>query len=64
LKRCFIEAEGAQYAAAVTQAVRWILDARAVRAEMGDNWWNQRCKQSLVTTVTVVPRGGSQKPAA
>ena len=64
LKRCVIEAEGAMYAAAVTQAVRWTLDAKAVRAEMGDSWWNGRCRQSLVTTVTVAARAVPAKLAA
>src|SRR5256885_12229643 len=40
LKRCITEAEGAVYAATVTQAMRWTLDAKAVRAELGDDWWN------------------------
>jgi hypothetical protein len=64
LKRCVIEAEGAQYAATVTQAMRWTLDAKAVRAELGDAWWNQRCKQALVTTVTVAARAVPAKLAA
>jgi len=64
LKRCITEAEGAVYAATVTQAMRWTLDAKAVRAEMGDAWWNGRCKQALVTTVTVAARAISQKLAA
>ena len=64
LKRCITEAEGAHFAAAVTQAVRWTLDAKTVRAEMSDNWWNGRCKQGLVTTVTVAPRAVSVKLAA
>jgi hypothetical protein len=59
LKRCVFEAEGAVYAATVTQAMRWTLDAKAVRAELGDNWWNARCKQALVTTVTVAARAVS-----
>src|SRR5258708_32723962 len=64
LKRCVIEAEGAVYAAAVTQAVRWTLDAKAVRSEMGDSWWNGRCKQALVTTVSVAARAVPAKLAA
>ena len=64
LKRCVIEAEGAQYAAAVTQAVRWTLDTKSVRAEMGDVWFDRRCQQSLVTTVTVAARAVSPKLAA
>jgi hypothetical protein len=64
LKRCVIEAEGDQYAAAVTQAVRWTLDTKSVRAEMGDAWFDRRCKQALVTTVTVAARTVSPKLAA
>ena len=64
LKRCVIEAEGAQYAAAVTQAMRWTLDTKSVRAEMGDAWFDRRCKQALVTTVTVAARTVPAKLAA
>src|SRR5580692_5330384 len=64
LKRCVIKAEGDQYAAAVTQAVRWTLDTKAVRSEMGDGWFDRRCRQSLVTTVTVAARAVSPKLAA
>lgn len=64
LKRCITEAEGAVYAATVTQAMRWTLDAKAVRCEMGDAWWNTRCKSALVTTVTVAARAVSVKLAA
>ena len=64
LKRCVTQAEGAVYAATVTQAVRWTIDAKAVRAEMGDAWWNERCKSALVTTVTVAALPAPQKLAA
>jgi hypothetical protein len=64
LKRCVIEAEGDQYAAAITQAVRWTLDTKSVRAEMGAAWFDRRCRQSLVTTVTVVARTVFPKLAA
>src|ERR1051325_9708192 len=64
LKRCVTEAEGALNAATVTQAMRWTLDATAVRAEMGDAWWNTRCKSALVTTVTVAVLAAPQKLAA
>jgi hypothetical protein len=50
------EVEGADYRATVTDAVRWTLDTKAVRAEMGDAWFNARCWQALVTTVAVKPR--------
>src|SRR5438045_8571406 len=64
LKRCITEAEGAVYAATVTQAMRWTLDAKAVRAEMSDAWWNGRCKPALVTTVTVAALSVAQQLAA
>src|ERR1700693_3386633 len=64
LKRCVIEAEGAQYAAAGTQAMRWTLDTKSVRSEMGDAWFDRRCKQALVTTVTVAARTVPAKLAA
>ena len=49
-------AEGAAYSATISEAVRWTLDSKAVRAEMGDGWYDTRCRQSVVTTVAVKPR--------
>ena len=49
-------AEGSVYSATITEAVRWTLDSKAVRAEMGDGWYDARCRQSLVTTVAVKAR--------
>src|SRR5580704_11030098 len=56
LRRGLTEAEGARFNATVTQAVRWTLDTKAVKSEMGDFWWDARCRQSLVTTFAVKPR--------
>jgi hypothetical protein len=64
LRRGVTEAEGALFSAAVTQAVRWTLDTKSVKAEMGARWWDARCRQSLVTTVAVKPRIGVTKVAA
>src|SRR5689334_14243923 len=50
------EVDGALFSATVSDSVRWTLDAKAVRAEMGESWWSARCRQSLVTTVAVKPR--------
>jgi hypothetical protein len=50
------DADGTHYSASITEAVRWTIDAKAVRSEMGDAWWNARCRQALVTTVAVKPR--------
>ncbi len=56
--------EGALYAATISDAVRWTINAAAVRAEMGDAWWNARCRQALVTTVAVKARAVAVKIAA
>jgi hypothetical protein len=58
-----MQAEGAQYGA-TTQAIRWTLDTKAVCAKCGDDWFNSRCRLSLVTTLTVAALAGSQKLAA
>jgi hypothetical protein len=64
LCRGLTEAEGARFSATITQAVRWTLDTKAVKAEMGAPWWDARCRQTLVTTVTVKPRVAVAKLAA
>ena len=64
LRRGVAAVEGALFCAAITNAVRWTLDTKAVKAEMGFAWWDRPCRQSLVTTVTVKPRGGIAKLAA
>src|SRR5262245_11606299 len=48
-------AEGALYCATITDAVRWTLDTKAVKAEMGAPWYDAHCRQSVVTTVAVKP---------
>jgi hypothetical protein len=64
LRRGVAGAEGALFCATISKAVRWTLDAKAVQAEMGAAWWDRRCRQSLVTTVTVKPCGSIAKLAA
>ena len=64
IRRRLDEVEGADYNAAISSAVRWTLDAKAVRSEMGEPWWNARCRQAMVNTVTVRVRGGAIKIAA
>jgi len=58
------EIDGELYRASVADLVRWTLDTKAVRAEMGDDWWNARCRQSLVTTVATKPRAADARLAA
>jgi hypothetical protein len=49
-------AEGSVYSASITEAVRWSLDSKTVRAEMGADWYDAHCRQSVVTTVAVKAR--------
>ena len=64
IRRGGAEIEGTVYRATISDAVRWTLDAKGVRSEMGDAWWNARCRQSLVTTVAVKALAVSPKLAA
>jgi hypothetical protein len=57
-------AEGQSYSASITEAVRCTLDAKSVRSEMGDAWWNARRRQGVVTIVAVNPRPVSLQLAA
>jgi hypothetical protein len=50
--------------ATITDAVRWTIDAKAVRVEMGEPWWDARCRQALVTTVAVKALVAAPKLAA
>jgi len=64
IRRGGAEIAGAFYCATISDAVRWTLDAKGVKAEMGDAWWNARCRQSLVTSVSVKALPASPKLAA
>jgi len=47
--------ERAQFGATITHSVRWTLDTKSVKAEMGEGWYDKHCRQSAVTTVNVEP---------
>src|SRR6267154_1997826 len=64
IRRSVSEIDGTRYRATITDAVRWTIDAKAVRSEMGEPWWNARCRQSLVTSVAVKALVASPKLAA
>ena len=64
IRRNLSEIEGALYGATVSATVRWTLDTKAVKAEMGSAWYDAHCRQSLVTTVAVKPRAAAAKLAA
>jgi hypothetical protein len=55
LRRAVPQVEGAQFGASITQSIRWTLDTKAVRAEMGEPWYDRHCRQTPVTTVNVEP---------
>ncbi len=56
LRRGITTAAGDAYDASVTQAVRWTIDTKALKAEFGADWYDRHCRQALVTTVKVEPR--------
>jgi hypothetical protein len=64
IRRGVSEIEGALFCATITDAVRWTLDSKTVRAEMGEAWWNARCRQAMVMTVAVKARTAAVKLAA
>src|SRR6266550_9128555 len=64
IRRSDGEVEGSFYRATISDAVRWTLDAKAVRSEMGEPWWNARCRQALITTVAVKAPAADSKLAA
>lgn len=43
--------QGEEFEVSITKSDRTALDTTAVKAEMGDDWWAERCKISEVTTV-------------
>ena len=47
--------EGTVYSATITDTVRWTLNTAALKAEMGLPWYDARCRQQTVTTVSVKP---------
>lgn len=64
LRRGVSECQGAAFSAQITEGIRWTLNTPTVKAEMGETWWNARCRQSIVTTVAVKPLAVSPKLAA
>ncbi len=36
---------GFVFAATIVEKIDWRLDTKGVKAEMGDDWYNKRCKQ-------------------
>src|SRR5947209_3710954 len=55
IQRGVSECQGAAFGASITEGIRWTLNTQAVKAEMGLPWYDARCRQSSVTTVSVKP---------
>jgi len=45
---------GVDFYAQVTETIRWSLDSKAVKVEMGDEWYNKRCTQGVVRSVKYI----------
>jgi len=43
--------KGINFYASVIETIRWTLDSKAVKAEMGQAWYDERCKTSTVRSV-------------
>lgn len=55
-RRGIAEAEGNAFKLSVAAATRWTLDSAAVKREMGEAWWQQRCRMATVITFRITPR--------
>ena len=55
LARAVEQVEGAQFGATITRSVRWSLDTKSVKTEMGEGWYDRHCRQTSVTTVNIEP---------
>jgi hypothetical protein len=64
IRRGVPDAEGVLFRATVSEAVRWSLNTKAVKAELGATWYDAYCRQSLVTVVAVKARTSIAKLAA
>jgi len=42
---------GINFYSNISETVRWSLDSKAVKAEMGMDWWNERCRNTVVRAV-------------
>jgi hypothetical protein len=64
IRRGISEIAGSAYCVSITEIVRWTLDTKAVKAEMGPGWYDARCRQGMVTTVVVKALAAPAKLAA
>lgn len=44
---------GERFTATKSETVRWSLDTKAVKAEMGENWYDRHCRQTHVVALRV-----------
>ena len=55
IRRGVSECQGAAFGASITEGIRWTLNTQAVKTEMGLAWYDARCRQQSITTVSVKP---------
>jgi len=46
-----VKVQGVSFYASVSETVRWSLDTKAVKAEMGLSWYDERCNHGIVRSV-------------
>jgi hypothetical protein len=56
--RGIAECHGETFTVAVRSDVRWTLDTKAVKAEMGEDWYTERSKIQAVATVSIKANKG------
>jgi hypothetical protein len=55
IRRGVSECRGAAFGASITEGIRWTLNTQAVKSEMGLAWYDARCRQQSITTVSIKP---------
>lgn len=56
ISRGITECEGSLFRATVSQSVRWTLNSKLVKQEMGQEWYDAHCNQTATTTVRINAR--------
>ena len=48
--------DGLSYVATIVEKIDWRLDTKALKIEMGEPWYDKRCKQVMSRAVRTAPR--------
>jgi len=52
-----VKVQGVAFYASVTATVRWSLDTKLVKSEMGSQWYDEHCRQGVVIAVKYYDNG-------